>query len=75
MYVHSNGWTGKDKKFRTTVSDRISARSRLLWNREATGDEWEEFLTEVVTGKPVSNLHVNVPTAPMYNVGKKYPRA
>lgn len=65
--------TGQDVKFRSTVGARIAARSYLLWNRDATTAEWEQFLEEVVYKKPVTNLHKNVPTAPISNTGEPYP--
>ena len=66
---------GSDAKFRATVSERIAARSDLLWNRRATAPEWTQFLEEVTQGRPVTNLHSARPTAKLTNVGKPYRKA
>ena len=57
------------------MSERIDARSGLLWNRRATAPEWTQFLEEVVYGRPVTNLHATRPTAPLRNTGAPFPKA
>lgn len=74
-YVEIAVRLGTDREFRNTVSERIGERSHLLWNRNATKAEWEQFMEEVVYKQPITNLHVNRPEAPIYNTGDPFPRA
>ena len=65
---------GLNKAYRSQVSDRIAERSHLLWNRNSTVSEWVQFIEEIVYKKPVTNLHTLRPSAPIPNVGAKFPR-
>ena len=50
---------------RGKVARRIHKRAHLLFDRRGAMAEWAEFLTEAAEGRPITNLHVRRPSAPI----------
>eukprot|EP00040_Diaphanoeca_grandis_P012577 m.63728 g.63728 ORF g.63728 m.63728 type:complete len:704 (+) comp23331_c0_seq2:120-2231(+) len=50
-----------DKQFRFGVEEQMRTNSHLVFERQGSLGEWEQFLEEAANNIPITNLHVNKP--------------